>query len=387
MRPHLVSVVSCAVVALLVPIRAQAQISTLGTFSWQLEPYCNVVTLTVTQNGSAFMLDGFDAQCGATHAAPAHGVARVNHDGSVGIGLTIVNTPGGTPTHIEVVLNLATLNGTWSDSGGILGAFTFNGPGGGSARPIGILRETRIGNAGAFIGARINGTPAAPTAVLNDQVIMFLGGRGHDGGSVGDSSEAQIRMLANENWTPTRHGTRIDFLTTENAGVSTTVKMTIDHDGQVGIGAVNPVEALDVMGNIRIGTGVVGCVQDRDGTLLAGVCASDARFKRDITPFRPMLDKVAALRPVQFFWRATEFPARGFGARESYGLVAQDVEQVLPELVSTDAEGYKAVNYSRLPLVALQAIKELKAEHEARTSALERRLAELEAELKRLGQR
>jgi hypothetical protein len=121
--------------------------------------------------------------------------------------------------------------------------------------------------------------------------------------------------------------------------------------------------------------------------VLTGVCASDARFKRDITPFRPMLDKVAALRPVQFFWRADEFPARAFGARESYGLVAQDVERVLPELVSTDADGYKAVNYSRLPLVALQAIKELKAAHEARTSALEQRLAELEAELKRLGGR
>jgi hypothetical protein len=386
MRPHVVSVVSCAVLALLVPA-AQAQIATLGTFNWQLEPYCNVITLTVTQNGSTFMLDGFDTQCGAAHVAPAHGVARVNPDGSVGLGLTIVNTPGGTPTHLDAVINLATLSGTWSDSGGIPGAFTFNGAGGGVPRPLGILRETRVGNAGAFIGARINGTQAAPTAVLNDQVIMFLGGRGHDGNSVGETSEGQIRMLASENWTPTRHGTRIDFLTTENGGVSTNVKMTIDHDGDVGIGTDNPVEELDVMGNIRIGTGIVGCVEDRDGTVLTGVCASDARFKRDITPFRPMLDKVAALRPVQFFWRADEFPARAFGARESYGLVAQDVERVLPELVSTDADGYKAVNYSRLPLVALQAIKELKAAHEARTSALEQRLAELEAELKRLGGR
>ena len=270
MRPHLVPLVSCAVLALLAPA-AHAQVQPIGTFSWQTEPYCNVITLTVMQNGSTFTLDGFDAQCGAARVAPAVGIARVNPDGSVGLGMTIVNTPGGTPTHIDAVINLATLSGTWSDSGGVEGTFTFNGAGVGSPRPIGILKETRFNNAGAFIGARINGTPAAPTGVSNNHVLAFIGARGHDSGGVGDSSEAQIRMLANENWTPSRHGTKIDFLTTENASLGTSVRMTIDHDGEIGIGVESPVAALDVLGNVRIGTGVLGCVQDRDGTLLPKV--------------------------------------------------------------------------------------------------------------------
>jgi hypothetical protein len=131
-----------------------------------------------------------------------------------------------------------------------------------------------------------------------------------------------------------------------------------------------------------------GCVRGFDGSSIAGACASDQRFKRDVTPFGPSLDRVAGLRPVHYFWRADEFPARQFGTHQVYGLVAQDVESVLPELVTTDGQGFKAVDYTKLPLLAVQAIKELKARHDEladRYSALsaahvllERRLAQIE---------
>jgi predicted methyltransferase len=91
---------------------------------------------------------------------------------------------------------------------------------------------------------------------------------------------------------------------------------------------------------------------------------------------------------VHYFWRASEFPDRHFGNSQSYGLIAQDVEQVLPELVATDNDGYKAVDYSELPLLTIQAVKELKAENDARKAendaqktendALKQRVAELE---------
>jgi hypothetical protein len=54
---------------------------------------------------------------------------------------------------------------------------------------------------------------------------------------------------------------------------------------------------------------------------------------------------------------ADEFPDRHFGAARSFGLVAQDVEAVLPGLVVTDAQGFKAIKYSELPLYLLQALK------------------------------
>ncbi|MEO8436464.1 MAG: hypothetical protein ABI596_16320, partial [Pyrinomonadaceae bacterium] len=65
---------------------------------------------------------------------------------------------------------------------------------------------------------------------------------------------------------------------------------------------------------------------------------------------------------VHFYWRATEYPDKAFGKSESFGLVAQEVEKVLPELVTEDEKGFKAVRYHELPLMMLQAIKEQQVE-------------------------
>jgi hypothetical protein len=140
-------------------------------------------------------------------------------------------------------------------------------------------------------------------------------------------------------------------------------------------------DKLQVYGDIRIGTtGTNGCIKNFAGTGILGTCSSDRRLKKDFTPFAPMLDKVTALQPVHYFWRADEFPDRHFGNAQNYGLIAQDVEQVLPELVSTDSDGYKAIDYSKLPLLTIQSVKELKAKNDAlqqRVEELERLVAEM----------
>jgi hypothetical protein len=152
--------------------------------------------------------------------------------------------------------------------------------------------------------------------------------------------------------------------------------------GNVGIGTAAPADKLHVTADIRVGSGTTGCVKDADGTAIAGTCSSDRRLKKGITPFASSLDKVSRLQPVHFYWRADEFPDRHFGASESFGLIAQDVESVLPELVTTDDKGYKAVRYNALPLHMLQAITELKTENDAlkaQLAAQEERLRRLEA--------
>ena len=230
---------------------------------------------------------------------------------------------------------------------------------------------------------RSRGTRTAPTAVLANDVIGSIDATGSTGGGF-TAGRAGISFRAAETWSSGGGtGTRIVFSTTLiGEPLTQTEQMVIDHDGQVAIGHTNPARKLDVNGNVRVGaigpTSFWGCVEDRGGSMIAGTaCSSDRRFKRDITPFAAALDHVAALRPVHFYWRADEFPERAFGTRESFGLIAQDVEAVLPELVTTDEDGYKAVNYSKLPLLAIQAITELKA----RNDALERRLAALEQRL------
>ena len=71
------------------------------------------------------------------------------------------------------------------------------------------------------------------------------------------------------------------------------------------------------------------------------------------------------LQPVHFYWRAEEFPERHLGSSQSFGLVAQDAEKVMPELVAEDEQGYKVVHYQKLPLLMLQAMKELKEENDS----------------------
>ena len=159
------------------------------------------------------------------------------------------------------------------------------------------------------------------------------------------------------------------------SGVNGATAMT-----DVGIGVTQPARRLDVNGIIRVGstTGTIGCIEDRDGTVIAGTCSSDVRFKKNITPFGSVLNKFSRLQPVNYFWRKDEFADQKFGDRQSYGLIAQDVEQLFPELVATDEQGFKMVNYTKLPLLTIQAVKELKAENDALKAELEEQKKELE---------
>jgi hypothetical protein len=159
----------------------------------------------------------------------------------------------------------------------------------------------------------------------------------------------------------------------------------------VGIGTSAPNTKLQVVGNIRVGTsGTNGCVQRFDGTSIAGTCSSDARLKTEIRPLESVLGRVTDLQPVRFRWRADEYPTRHFGNAVNIGLIAQDVERVFPELVSTDDEGYKLVSTSELPYLTLQAMKELKTKSdrlEAENDALKAQFAALAERLSKLEKR
>jgi Chaperone of endosialidase len=133
----------------------------------------------------------------------------------------------------------------------------------------------------------------------------------------------------------------------------------------VGIGVAAPVDTLQVFGDIRVGTsGTNGCVKRYDGTALTGSCSSDARLKTNIESFAPVLTQLVQLRPVNFSWRVEEFPEMHFGTSRSYGLIAQEVEKLFPEMVGKDEHGYRTVDYSRLPLLLVQGVRELKAEND-----------------------
>lgn len=139
-QPSTSRAASLALVAL-VATGVSASAQTVGTFSWQQQPYCNVLTMTVVQVGAVYQLDGTDDQCGATRKASVTGLAFPNPDGSIGMGLTLVTNSagatGGAPLHIDATISLATVGGTWRDNTGASGPLVLAaGPGaGGSPRP------------------------------------------------------------------------------------------------------------------------------------------------------------------------------------------------------------------------------------------------------------
>lgn len=129
MRSPLAAALSAIALFGLATQSADAQ--SLGTFRWQLQPYCNVLTVTVTQVGAVYRVEGTDDQCGAATRASVIGTAFQNPNGSIGFGLNVVAAPGGTAAPIDATIALATLSGTWRDSGGGSGTFAFT-PGAGT---------------------------------------------------------------------------------------------------------------------------------------------------------------------------------------------------------------------------------------------------------------
>ena len=78
---------------------------------------------------------------------------------------------------------------------------------------------------------------------------------------------------------------------------------------------------------------------------------SDERLKKNIKPIEGALDKVTKLVGVEFDWVNTD--------KKSIGVIAQQVEEVVPELVHTNSKGYKSVSYGNLVALLIEAIKEL----------------------------
>lgn len=114
-----------------------------------------------------------------------------------------------------------------------------------------------------------------------------------------------------------------------------------------------------------------------NGSEICAPCPSDVSAKINITELKNSLDKVLALRGVSFEWNPEVVPQRAEKQKVSVGLIAQEVEKVIPEAVITEKiEGsdLKTVEYGNLVGVLIGAIQEQQSQIED----LKKRLDELE---------
>lgn len=133
--PHARRPLALLALTLVFPL-SPATAQPFGTYSWQLQPFCNRVTVTLNQDGALYSLDGFDDQCGAAQRAPLVGTAVLNPDGTAGLGFTVVTVPSARAVHVDARVNPATGSGTWGDSAGNSGTFALGGRVPGSPRPL-----------------------------------------------------------------------------------------------------------------------------------------------------------------------------------------------------------------------------------------------------------
>ena len=95
--------------------------------------------------------------------------------------------------------------------------------------------------------------------------------------------------------------------------------------------------------------------------------SADRRLKENIKPIENALDKVSKINGCEFDWKPlTEKEKETIHSHEGHdvGVIAQEIEEVLPEVVETRATGYKAVKYEKIVPLLIESIKDLKAEIE-----------------------
>lgn len=139
-------------------------------------------------------------------------------------------------------------------------------------------------------------------------------------------------------------------------------KFVVLSGGNVGIGTKTPTDHLQVVGDLRIS----GLARKPDGG--GWTFASDARLKQNVEPLDKALDLLLQLRGVRFEWKEPDKMGNLSGSQ--FGLVAQEVEEVFPEWVSRDPDGYRELTLRGFEAIVIEALRELKAELEDLKSQL-----------------
>ena len=115
-----------------------------------------------------------------------------------------------------------------------------------------------------------------------------------------------------------------------------------------------------------------GTIEDNDG---GGTLWSDRRLKTDVKVLNNAMEKLLKLRGVEFHWKNKKWTHK-----KRFGVIAQELQKIYPEMVEMKKDGYYRVNYQALIPVLIEATKELKKENDK----LKKRLDSIEKRLNRL---
>jgi len=246
---------------------------------------------------------------------------------------------------------------------------------------IGINQSSNDAEGAKIIGYKSRGTTDANSNIADGDELLSIAGWGmHTSGPNQYKFGGDITWIKNDgggtasSYVPSdiRFRTASDTVTVISA-------MTLKYNGNLLIGTTTDAGyRLQVVGDARITSGSLGvgvAPNATDGRIdasndIVAFQTSDRRLKENITPIANALDKVKSLTGVEFDWKEETKHVHGYEGHDT-GIIAQEVQAVMPTAVRTNDSGYLSVRYEKLISLLVEANKELAA-----------RVEELEAKLK-----
>ena len=286
----------------------------------------------VTTQTDAIDADTAGNAATATILASARNIAGVSFNGSANISLNnnAITNGAGYTTNAGTVTSANGSNNrvaTFSSATALNGesALTFDGT---TLETTGTMECTKfIANAGASFEFDIEGANGFNMRhTVANQSMFFLTAAG----------TGEIKFGTNN--------TNSRVIITNTGALKSTVSLSV--------GAITP---STTVGRIDASNDIVA------------FSSSDKKLKENIKPIKNALDKVSQISGVEFDWKElTEDEKLSIHGNEGHdvGVIAQEIEKVLPEVVQTRDNGYKAVKYEKIVPLLIESIKELKAEIE-----------------------
>ena len=211
------------------------------------------------------------------------------------------------------------------------------------------------------VGAAFTGTVYSTTFTTNSGALGTTAGNSLNLANIGFTSSNQsslgIKALRTSNgsdWTTVAVGLTMDV---DNTSPVNSANIWLRANGNVGMGTSAPTQKLEVSGRVK-SNGINE--------------TSDLRLKKDIVTIANALQKVNSIRGVNYYWKKDEYPDKGLDDTKQMGVIAQEVEGVVPEVVITDSEGYKSVEYSKMVGLLIEAVKDLSVISEQQKDIIEK---------------
>ncbi len=336
--------------------RVKTKLNTEGVISGSSQVFSNVSgDITIASNGVATI---------AANSVALGTDTTGNYVASLvaGTNITLSNNSGegATPT-IGLTNNAITIAGTSTSLGGSITAATIlsgtNVVSGSSQITLssvtGYVANEHVNHANVSIsaGSGISGggdITATRTITLDTGSAHFIAGsRGTNSAGTGISYSSGV--IANTGVTSAVAGTGVTVSGATGA-VTFSIGQAVATTSEVQFAKVGVGGASDATYELKV-TGDIGATGD-----IVAYISSDKRFKDNVIEITDSLDKVRKIRGVKWDWNNNASEA----AKKSpnVGVIAQEVQQVLPEIVHEREDGYLAVDYTKMAALFIEAIKE-----------------------------